>query len=93
MIFISSHSRAASDKVPFEIRARVIRDSGNTDMVFYYQEFTARPESITGWKGRGVSVDKLWTHLSTDATTATFMCIQHTVMDIQTHSRLCVWLD
>ena len=46
MIFISSHSRTVSDKVAFEIRAGVIGDSGNSDMVYFYQEFTAGPESI-----------------------------------------------
>lgn len=46
MIFISSRCRTVSDKMPFEIRARVICDSGNTDIVYFYQEFIIRPESI-----------------------------------------------
>lgn len=42
-------------------------------MVYFYQEFTTGPESIThgasGRKDRRVSVDKLWTRPSTDAHT------------------------
>lgn len=63
----------ASDKVPFEIGTGGFADSGNTDRVHFYQEFTTGPEFITqgasGWKDRRVSVDKLWTCPSTDAHT------------------------
>lgn len=50
-------------------------------MVYFYQEFTTGPESIThgasGRKDRRVSVDKLWTRPSTDAhTRETHACMQ-----------------
>lgn len=69
--FISSAAPAPSDKMPFETRAGGSRGSGNTDIVSFYQEFTAGPESIThrasGRKDRRVSADKPGTRPSADA--------------------------
>lgn len=62
MIFISSHSRTASDKVPFEIRAQVICDSGNTDTVYFYQEFTTGLGSITRSVWVIEAAESMWTN-------------------------------
>lgn len=61
MIFISSSGRTASDKVAFEIRAmRVTGDSGNSDMVYFYQDSPhGKNPSHGGGMDGWVSVDKL----------------------------------
>lgn len=62
MIFISSHSHMTSDKASFETKTRVTGNSGNTDMVYFYQELTTGPESITLKCLGGWTEQCLWTN-------------------------------